>query len=78
MLDKTLAVEILPRDHLPLQRKVGSDDMRTTWSYAAAWVTPNAPEIDAFLAKAKARVPERAAFEGHYAEIGRASCRERV
>jgi hypothetical protein len=66
VLDKTLPVQILPRDHLPLQRNVGNDDSRTTWSYAAAWVTPNAPEIDAFLTRAKARVSERAAFEGHY------------
>jgi hypothetical protein len=56
LLDRMLPVEILPRDSLPLHRWVG-DDLRQTFHYAAAWVTPNAPEIDAFIARAKSRVP---------------------
>jgi hypothetical protein len=66
LLDKNLAIDILPRDHLPLRRffGAGGDDMRTTFDYAAAWITPNAPEIDAFIKKAKARLPAGNSFSG--------------
>jgi len=64
LLDRTFPVEILPRDSLPLRRSVGSDDLRPTFEYAVAWVTPNAPEIDAFLKLAKARLPGHSAFSG--------------
>ena len=63
LLDKTLPVEILPHDSLPLHRWVG-DDLRQTFDYAAAWVTPNAPEVDAFLTRAKARLPAGVSFSG--------------
>ena len=64
VLDRTLLIQVLPRDNLPLSRKTGEDDIRPTYNYAAAWVTPNAPAIDAFLAKAKARLPGGASFSG--------------
>jgi hypothetical protein len=64
LLDKSLAVQILPRDNLPLKRAFGNDELRTTFNYAAAWVTPNAPEIDAFIKKAKARLTGQDAFSG--------------
>jgi hypothetical protein len=56
LLDKMLPVQLLPRDSLPLVRRIGADELRHTFDYAAAWVTPNAPEIDAFITKAKARL----------------------
>ncbi|HEY0479266.1 MAG TPA: hypothetical protein VGD37_17225 [Kofleriaceae bacterium] len=56
LLDQMLPIQILPRDSLPLHRKTGADDTRPTFDYAAAWVTPNAPEIDAFITRAKARL----------------------
>lgn len=68
IMDKSLAVQILPRDNLPLRRMVGSDDIRTTFKYAAAWITPNAPEVDSFLKKAKARLTGRNSFSGNQQE----------
>jgi hypothetical protein len=59
VLEKSYPVEILPRDHLPLAVSVGSDSRRRAHENALAWITPNAPEIDPFLAAAKARAPGR-------------------
>jgi hypothetical protein len=56
IVDKSVPIQILPRDSLPTRRYVGNDDMRTTFNYSAAWVTPNAPEVDVFLKRAKARL----------------------
>ena len=64
LFDRTIAVDILPRDSLPLFRKVGGDDIRDTFEYSAAWITPNAPEIDAFIKKAKARLGDADSFSG--------------
>jgi hypothetical protein len=59
LYEQSYEVEVLPRDHLPLRRSVGSDIRRTTFSNALAWITPNATEIEAFLAKAKERIEKR-------------------
>ncbi|MGE0396245.1 MAG: tol-pal system YbgF family protein [Kofleriaceae bacterium] len=59
IFDETLPIEVLPRDYLPLKRKVGADSMVPTFGYMGAWLTSNDPAIDAFLAKAKERVEGR-------------------
>ncbi len=64
LLDRMLPIQILPRDSLPLRRMVGGEDLRRTFEYAVAWVTPNAPEIDAFIKKAKARLSGSDSFSG--------------
>jgi hypothetical protein len=62
--DRTMPVDILPRDNLPLFRKIGGDDIRDTFEYTAAWITPNEPSIDAFIKKAKARLGGDDSFSG--------------
>lgn len=64
LFDRTLPIQILPRDSLPLFRKIGGDDIRDSFENSAAWITPNAPEIDAFIKKAKARLGEHDSFAG--------------
>lgn len=59
IIDETLPIEVLPRDYLPLKRKVGADSMVPTFGYMGAWLTSNDPAIDAFLTKAKERAPGR-------------------
>ena len=59
VMDETLPIEVLPRDYLPLKRKVGADSMVPTFGYMGAWLTSNDPSIDAFLSKAKERAPNR-------------------
>ncbi len=59
ILDETMPIEVLPRDYLPLSRKVGADSDVATYGYLGAWITPNDKVVEAFLTEAKARV------EGH-------------
>ena len=59
VLDETIPIEVLPRDYLPLKRKVGADSMVPTYGFMGAWLTSNDPAVDAFLAKAKERVEGR-------------------
>jgi hypothetical protein len=61
--EETQAVTLLSRDMLPLSRKMATDAYKPTREFAAAWVTPNAKAIDAFLQRAKARAP-RETFAG--------------
>ncbi|MCE9571589.1 MAG: hypothetical protein K8W52_00385 [Deltaproteobacteria bacterium] len=60
ILDETMPIEVLPRDYLPLRRKVGADSMVPTYGYLGAWITPNDKAVDAFLTEAKARLPGHA------------------
>jgi hypothetical protein len=57
VFDETLPIEVLPRDYLPLKRKVGADSMVPTFGYLGAWITPNDKAVDGFLSRAKQRVP---------------------
>ena len=59
IVDETLPIEVLPRDYLPLKRKVGADSMVPTFGYMGAWLTSNDPAVEAFLTKAKERAPGR-------------------
>jgi tetratricopeptide (TPR) repeat protein len=63
LYDETYPLTLLPRDSLPLTRKVSEDNFRTTFEYVGAWVTPNAKPVDEFLAIAKKRAP-RSTFAG--------------
>jgi hypothetical protein len=62
--DDSLGVTLMPRDSLPTRRILQSGEVRWTPEFIAAWVTPNAKGIDAFLAAAKKRVANGAAFTG--------------
>ncbi len=65
--EQTLPVSLEPADYLPTIAFDGADSAhRTPWFYAA-WITPNAKAVDAFLAKAKARAP-KATFSGEQAD----------
>jgi hypothetical protein len=57
VVDETVPIEVLPRDYLPLRRKIGGDTMVPTFGFMGAWITSNDPNVEALLAKAKARVP---------------------
>lgn len=57
LLDETIPIEVLPRDYLPLKRKIGADTEVPTYGYLGAWITSNDTAIDGFLATAKARAP---------------------
>lgn len=59
VIDETVPLEVLPRDYLPLKRKVGADSLVPTYGFLGAWVTPNDKAIDGFLTKAKQRAPGR-------------------
>lgn len=59
VIDETLQIEVLPRDYLPLRRKVGADSMVPTYGYMGAWVTSNDKTVEQFLTKAKERLPSR-------------------
>jgi hypothetical protein len=59
LYEQSYEIEVLPRDHLPLRRRLGSDILRATFANALAWITPNATEVEAFLGKAKERVEKR-------------------
>jgi hypothetical protein len=58
IIDETLTIEVLPRDYLPLRRKVGADSMVPTYGYLGAWITSNDKAVEEFLGKAKARAPD--------------------
>lgn len=60
LIDETVPIEVLPRDYLPLRRKVGADALVPTYGFLGAWVMSNDRAIDAFLAQAKQRAPGRA------------------
>jgi len=55
LYEKSYPVTLLPRDTLPLAQRVDADLSVPTPGFIAAWVTPNAKPVDAFLAAAKAR-----------------------
>lgn len=59
IIDETIPIEVLPRDYLPLRRKVGADSMVPTFGYLGAWITSNDKAVDTFLTKAKERLPTR-------------------
>ncbi len=59
ILDETVPFQVLPRDYLPLSRKVGADIALPTLGYVGAWITSNDPTVEAFLTKAKERVAGR-------------------
>jgi hypothetical protein len=59
IFEQSYATQVLPRDHLPLRRKIGSDAKVDSFENSLAWITPNAPEVDAFLKKAKERLKNR-------------------
>jgi hypothetical protein len=54
--EKSYAITVLPRDTLPLSQRVDADLSSPTPGFIAAWVTPNAKAVDAFLNQAKKRV----------------------
>jgi hypothetical protein len=58
IVDETIPIEVLPRDYLPLQRKIGADKMVPTYGYLGAWITSNDKAVDEFLGKAKLRTPK--------------------
>lgn len=58
-IDETIPIEVLPRDYLPLRRKVGADSFVPTFGYMGAWLTSNDPAIETFLTKAKERIEGR-------------------
>jgi hypothetical protein len=65
--EESLPLDLQPRDFLPMSAYDGKDADHSTRKFYAAWVTPNARAVDAFLTKAKARVPGHA-FAGLQAD----------
>jgi hypothetical protein len=59
IIDETIPLDVLPRDYLPLRRKVGADALVPTFGYVGAWITSNDKTVDEFLAKAKQRLPKK-------------------
>jgi tetratricopeptide (TPR) repeat protein len=59
IIDETVAIEVLPRDYLPLRRRVGADVLLPTYGYMGAWITSNDRAVETFLTAAKARVAQR-------------------
>jgi hypothetical protein len=57
--EDTTRSSLLPRDFLPLKRKLGADFARQTPEYIGAWITPNARAVEAFLTAAKQRAPRK-------------------
>jgi hypothetical protein len=54
--EKSYAITVLPRDTLPLSQRIDADLSSPTPGFIAAWVTPNAKAVDAFLNQAKKRI----------------------
>jgi hypothetical protein len=54
--EKSYPIKVLPRDTLPLSQRVDADLSSPTPGFIAAWVTPNAKAVDAFLNQAKKRI----------------------
>ncbi len=59
IVDETIPIEVLPRDYLPMKRKIGADTFIPTYGYLGAWITSNDKAVDEFLSKAKLRLPTR-------------------
>lgn len=57
--EDTTRIDVEPRDFLPMTRRVDAETVTDLNDFMAAWVTPNSKAIDAFLAKAKLRAPDR-------------------
>ncbi|HEV7559247.1 MAG TPA: hypothetical protein VGO00_27420, partial [Kofleriaceae bacterium] len=62
--DESESITMLPRDTLPLLRKMRDGQSRWTAEFIGAWVTPNAKAVDEFLSAAKKRLPAGASFSG--------------
>ncbi len=56
-LQESHEISLEPRDFLPMSAAVDKEQRVKTYSYLAAWVTPNAKAIDAFLTDAKKNAP---------------------
>jgi tetratricopeptide (TPR) repeat protein len=54
--EKSYPITVLPRDTLPLSQRIDADLSAPTPGFIAAWVTPNAKAVDAFLNDAKKRI----------------------
>jgi len=67
ILERSLKVNLLPRNYLPLARRVAEDSERRTYENIAAWITPNTAAVEKLITAAKARAP-RATFAGEQAE----------
>ncbi len=59
VFDETIPIEVLPRDYLPLKRKLGADSMVPTFGFMGAWITSNDGAIEEFLTKAKLRMTSK-------------------
>ncbi|MBM4784244.1 MAG: hypothetical protein GQE15_41775 [Archangiaceae bacterium] len=59
VFEDTIRIDVEPRDFLPMSRRVDAETVTDLNDFMAAWVTPNSKAIDAFLAKAKLRAPNR-------------------
>ncbi len=59
IVDETIPIDVLPRDYLPLRRKVGADSLVPTYGFLGAWITSNDKAVDEFLGKAKLRLSKR-------------------
>lgn len=64
VFERSLPTELLPRDYLPTWHKTSADTKRPTLHNAGAWVTPNDPAVEQFLAAAKKRLVGRQTFSG--------------
>ena len=67
VMQESVPVTVLPRDSLPLWRETGADSTKMTPEFIAAWVTPNAKSIEAFLTAAKQRHPKKT-FSGEQSD----------
>lgn len=68
VFERSLPTELLPRDYLPTWHKTSADTKRPTLHNAGAWVTPNDPSVEQFLAAAKQRLTGRQSFSGPQSE----------
>lgn len=66
LYEQSIPITILPRTFVPLFRTDGESEY-LTWGYLAAWVTPNAKEIQKFLSTAKSFKKDQA-FAGTQTE----------
>ncbi|MBI5502317.1 MAG: hypothetical protein HY907_18885 [Deltaproteobacteria bacterium] len=69
LYDETVAVKVLPRDSLVLERKISTDVVVPAYENIGAWITPNARAVEQFLTAAKTRAPG-ATFAGEQTETG--------
>jgi hypothetical protein len=54
--EKSYSITVLPRDTLPMSQRIDADLSSPTPGFIAAWVTPNAKQVDSFLNQAKKRI----------------------